>query len=182
MPIISGVEGMNKEIKQSHTFRRKCPIGEMIFVMSRLVQEWSEVDDKLLVSPRLALLEGEKNSLKLKTDAYQWFKKNHNKPERILKVGLAGKYTVSESSEFLLGQVTSLWAVTSSEGLKTGKSLKQRAKERMNEREKPTGDDFDLYMKGRTGCWILEERDGDFYCDCPRGMKVCSPILCSFTI
>ena len=47
------------------------------------------------MSPRLALLEGEKNSLKLKTDAYQWFKKNHNKPERILKVGLAGKYTVS---------------------------------------------------------------------------------------
>ena len=63
-------------------------------------------------------------------------------------------------------------AVNSSEGLKSGKSLKDRAKERLANRELPLGNSFDDYMRIRTSCWLLEERDGDFYCDCPIGKKV----------
>ena len=173
-----GVEGVNKEIKQSHTFRRRLDVGELIFVLTRLVEEWSEVDDKLLESPRLSLLEGEKTSLSLKTEGYQWFKKNQNKPDRIMKINPKGKYTVSESPEFLLGKVSNLWAVTTTSGLKSDKSLKERAKERMANRSEPEVEDFDEYMKIRTSCWILEEHDGDYYCDCPRGMKVCFLIIC----
>ena len=88
------------------------------------------------------------------------------------------KYTVSESPEFLLGHVSNLWAVTSTSGLSSGKSLKERAKVRMANRDEPHIEDFDEYMKIRTSCWILEERDGDYYCDCPRGMKVCIFIIC----
>ena len=46
-----GVEGKNKEIKQSHTFRRRLEIGELLSVLARLVTEWSEEDDHLLSSP-----------------------------------------------------------------------------------------------------------------------------------
>ena len=65
-----------------------------------------------------------------------------------------------------------MWAVNSKEGLKSGKSLKERAKERINARKIPESSSFDDYIKIRSSCWILEERDGDFYCDIPVGMKV----------
>ena len=68
-----GIEGQNKQIKQSHTFRRRLEIGELVSVLSRLVSEWSEEDDRLLVSSRLSALKGERNSLSLKTDGYQWY-------------------------------------------------------------------------------------------------------------
>ena len=83
---------------------------------------------------------------------------------------------MSESPEFNLGKVTNLWIVNSTEGLKSGKSLKERAKERLTHRELPLSTTFDEYMRIRSSCWILEERveNGrrDFFCDCPIGMKV----------
>ena len=167
-----GVEGKNREIKQSHTFRRRLEIGELVAVLARMVSEWSEEDDHLLESSRLAALQGETNSLSLKTDGYQWYKSNKTGSNNILRINAKDKYTVSESSEFLLGKVTNLWAVNSSEGLKSGKSLKERAKERLANRNVPQSGNFDDYLKVRSSCWILEERDGDFYCDCPVGMKV----------
>ena len=83
-----------------------------------------------------------------------------------------GKYTVSESKEFNLGEVTNLWAVNSEAGLKSGAPLKDRAKERLAERELPSSKDFDEYLRIRSSCWIIEQRDDSFYCDCPVGMKV----------
>ena len=80
---------------------------------------------------------------------------------------------MSESEEFNLGEVSALWAVRSSAGSKSDKSLKERAMERINEREVPKTQTFDEYLRVRTSCWIVEERDGDYYCDCPIGMKVC---------
>ena len=97
-----GVEGKNKEIKQSHTFRRRLEIGELVEVLVRLVAEWSEEDDKLLESPRLALLEGEKNSLALKTAGYQWYKLNKKKLNRIIRIDPKDMYTVSEAPESIL--------------------------------------------------------------------------------
>ena len=167
-----GIEGTNKNIKQNYTFRRKLELGELISVMLDLVKDWSEADDKLLESSRLAMLEGEKDSLSLKTAGYHWFMQNKSGTDKIIRINPAGKYTVSESKEFNLGKVINIWAVNSSEGLKSGKSLKDRAKERLANRELPLGNSFDDYMRIRTSCWLLEERDGDFYCDCPIGMKV----------
>ena len=165
-----GVEGKNKEIKQSHTFRRKLEIGELLSVLARLVHEVSEEDDRLLVSSRLAVLHGERDSLSLRTGGFQWYQVNKTDSGKILRIDPKNKYTVSES--FGLGEVTNLWAVNSTEGLKSGTSLKERAKKRIQARDNPQSSNFDDYLEVRSSCWILEERSGDFYCDCPVGMKV----------
>ena len=108
-----GVEGKNKEIKQSHTFRTRLGMGEMFSVMLRMVEEWTEEDDPHLTTSRLTVLDGQSNSLNMKTAGFQWLKANQNKPGRILQINPAGKYTVSESSEFQLGKVSKIWAVSS---------------------------------------------------------------------
>jgi hypothetical protein len=38
-----GVEGCNKELKQSPTFRRRLDIGELVSVLARPFGDWSEV-------------------------------------------------------------------------------------------------------------------------------------------
>jgi hypothetical protein len=43
-----------------------------------------------------------------------------------------------------------VWAVISTSGLSSGKSLKERAKERMANRDEPAVDDFDEHLKFRT--------------------------------
>ena len=159
-----GVEGKNKDIKQSHTFRRRLDIGELFNVLLNMVKEWSEEDDKLLESGRIAALHGEKDSLRLKTEGYQWYKENQSKADRILRINPGEKYSVNDS-------VTNFWAVASSSAT-SDKSLKDRAKERMKNRKLPEVDSFDEYAAMRSSCWILEEVDGEFYCDCPIGMKV----------
>lgn len=166
-----GVEGKNKEIKQSHTFRRRLGMGEMFAVLMRMVEEWSEEDDSILMSSRMAALTGQPNSLSLKTDGYQWFKSNQQKTDRILRINPKGKYTVSESDEFKLGKVSNLWVVASQSDT-SDKPLKELAKVRLANRELPASTTFDEYIAMRSSCWIIEERDGDFFCDCPVGMKV----------
>jgi len=173
-----GVEGKNKEIKQSHTFRQRLDMGSLFTVMLNMVEEWAEEDDILLTSSRLATLHGQPNSLSLKTAGFQWLKANELRPGRILQINAGGKYTLSESLEFMLGKVDNIWAVSSqSDG--SGKSLKELAKTRLANRELPTSPSFDAYLKMRSGCWIIEERDGDFFCDCPVGMK---GKLCKHTV
>ena len=81
-----GVEGKNKDIKQSHTFRRRLDLGELFNVLLNMVKEWSEEDHKLLDSARTEALHGEINSLSLKTEGYQWYKANQNKTERIIRL------------------------------------------------------------------------------------------------
>ena len=167
-----GVEGCNKEIKAAHTFRRRLELGELMSVLGNMVEEWSEESDNLLESNRLEGLQGEVNSLSLRTEGYQWYKQNTNTRDKIVRIKSNGKYTVSESEEFNLGKVANLWAVNSEAGLKSGVPLKERAKERLAQRELPSSKDFDEFLRIRSSCWILEERDGIFYCDCPVGMKV----------
>ena len=159
-----GVEGKNKDIKQSHTFRRRLDLGELFNVLLNMVKEWSEEDHKLLDSARTEALHGEINSLRLKTEGYQWYKANQNKTERIIRINPGDKYSVN-------GSVTNFWAVDSSSDV-SGKSLKEKAKERMRNRELPEVATFDEYVALRSSCWILEEVDGEFFCDCPVGMKV----------
>ena len=144
--------------------------------MLRMVKEWAEEDDHLLNSPRLAMLDKQVNSLKLRTEGYQWLRKNRCQSGKILKINPQGKFTVSE--DFGLGNVDNLWSVDSSND-KAGKSLKERTKERFQNRSLPASSSFDEYMSIRTSCWILEERNGDFFCDCPVGMK---GKLCKHTV
>ena len=135
-----------------------------------MLEEWSLEDDSLLFKDRLALLDTPPGGLKLKTDGYEFLKQNL-KAGRILKVSPGNRYTVSEDPEFLLGKVDNLWIVGSRSNTDSATSLKQLGKARLPERKLPTSDSFDEYKKLRQSCWILEERNGDFYCDCPLGMK-----------
>ena len=156
--------GKNKDIKQSHTFRRRLDMGELFNVLLNMVKEWSEEDQKLLEAGRTGALHGEKDSLSLKTEGYQWYKTNKSKSDRIIRINPGEKYSVNDS-------VTNFWAVSSSSDT-TGKTLKENAKERMRHRKLPEVSSFDEYVSMRSSCWILEEVDGEFYCDCPVGMKV----------
>ena len=174
-----GLEGKNQDIKMNYTFRRRLGIGELMNSMALMVKEWSEEDTKLLYNDRLSALEGEKDSLALKTDGYQFLQKNKKNIIRIANT--KGKYIVAEDEQFQLGKADCLWAVTSSKGAKSNKSLKERAFERFSHRKDPTSlKDFDEYLEVRSSCWILEERNGDFYCDCPVSMKgkLCKHTVC----
>ena len=108
----------------------------------------------------------------LRTDGYQWMKLNKLRTsDKIIKADPRGKYTISEASEFMLGKVDQIWVVASSENSLTD-NLKLRVKKRIKACGEPDFDTFDNYLEIRQSCWILEERDGDFFCDCPIGMKV----------
>ena len=63
-----------------------------------------------------------------------------------------------------------IWAVNSNSN-KIQKTLKERAKERMKQRQNPDHKSFQEYINVRTSCWLLEERNGEFNCDCPVDMK-----------
>ena len=142
-------------------------------VVDRMVKEWGLVDDSLLFGSRMDFLFKEKSGLKLRTDGYQWMKQTKVKAsDKIIKVDPRGKYTISESSEFKLGKVDQIWVVASSENTMTDMSLKRLAKLRITLRGEPEFDSFDHYMAIRTSCWILEYRNGQFFGDCPIGMKV----------
>ena len=109
------------------------------------------------------------DSLKLKTIGYQWFRKN-NGGGKILKIkNHASKYTVS--GDFNLGEISALWAVTSSTGAADGSRLQDRARERILNRECPSTTSFEEYSKMRTSCYKIEEREGEFFCDCYEGSK-----------
>ena len=140
----------------------------------RMVEDFGKKDDNILFSPRIDLLDDPEfhHGLKLKTEGYQWLKLNKvGVADRILSINKSGKYTVSESTEFKLCKVDQLWAVTSSSNTFPDQGLKARAKRRIRERGEPTCSSFEEYKAMRTSCWIVEERDGDFYCDCPISMK-----------
>ena len=108
-----GVESKNKDIKQNHTFRRRLQLGEFIDVLANLGTEWSGEVNEILESSRLSGLHGQKDSLSLKTAGYQSFKSNKSGSDKILRINPRNYYTVTGSQEFLLGQVTSMWAVNS---------------------------------------------------------------------
>ena len=63
-----GIEGTNKSIKASHTFKRRAPIGAFMDIVARMVKEWSEKDDSLLHGARMSFLEHDPSGLRLKTE------------------------------------------------------------------------------------------------------------------
>ena len=63
-----GIEGTNKAIKASHTFKRRAPISAFMEIVKRMVKEWGEKDDSLLHASRMDFLEHDPSGLKLKTE------------------------------------------------------------------------------------------------------------------
>ena len=90
-----GLEGINKEIKAGHTFKRRCPLGNLFEIVARMLNEMSLEDDSALFTSRLADLEGKPNSLKLKTEGYNWFRQNKMGTDKILCIPPRDRYTVS---------------------------------------------------------------------------------------
>ena len=140
--------------------------------VNRFSGDCSEDDDKLFESSHLALLHGQKDSLALRTAGYQWFGVINVCADKIIRINPKDKYTVSESPEFNLGKVSNIWAVNISESLKSGLTLKERAKERMAHFL------FQLHLmtisesKVPFGFWKK-----DYYCNCTVAKKQFSMLL-----
>ena len=142
------------------------------------VKDKSMLPDDLLYHDRLYQLAKtdsgkyrSKDGLSRRTKGYQYYcgmKVGVDKIGPIRKPET--KYTVHKDFKIGNGQVDSLWVVTSSTD-KSGSSLKDRCKERVFNRAVPQVSSFDDYVRMRTSCYILEEKDGVFYCDCWEGMK-----------
>jgi hypothetical protein len=43
-----GIEGKNRHIKKSHTFKARVSIGKLFDIIHRMLQQWSEQDDSIL--------------------------------------------------------------------------------------------------------------------------------------
>ena len=110
-----------------------------------------------------------KDALSQRTNGYQYYctikaasnnvgpiKKPENKP--------------TTHKEYGLGEVDALWVVNSSSG-DSNVQLKDKCKQRMENRNSPKVKSFDEYVAMRTSCYFLEEKDGVLYCDCFEGMK-----------
>ena len=171
------MEGKNLQIKESHTFKRRVGIGEFFKVCERMLREFGEEDDTLLKEGgRLAALlkpdfkDGQdKTGLALMTEGWKWahdFRKGV--PNKVVRVDplLSNYYTVAE--EHNLGEVDQLYAVN-----KTGstKPLKEKILAKLEERKHPSNRSWDEKKKILSACFFIEERAGDFYCDCWGGIK-----------
>ena len=80
-----GIEGRNREIKASHTFRKRMPLGSFIDVMLNLVHEYSLEDSSLLSSERSSLLFKKPDGLKVRSEGYSWFQL-HSKNTKYMKI------------------------------------------------------------------------------------------------
>ena len=177
-----GTEGKNKAIKKSYTFKTRVGIGKFFDIIVKMLRDWSLQDDSLLFLHRLCLLdyEGEddgprknrEGGLKLKTRGWKWSQKNPKKAKtnsvvKIERASRYGKFTVSEEAG--LGTVARIWLVAR----ETPRGdLTELAKVKLVERENPSvALSWDEKVKIKESCWILEERDGDFFCDCSLGFK-----------
>ena len=97
-----GIEGLNKQIKKSHTFKRRCSLANFMDIVVRMINEGFKESDTLKKS-RTEMLFNPKDGSKLRTDGYQWLKSSKvGSAEQIICVK-HNKYTVSE--EFDLGPI-----------------------------------------------------------------------------
>lgn len=128
-------------------------------------KEWGEKDDSLLLGPRVGFLTKDVSGLKLCTEGYQWWKSQKIGTFSILKVDSKNKFTVLGTS-IPAKKVDNIWVVESKTNTMPGSDM-DLAKMRMKLRGSPSYASFDHYVKIRTSCCIIEEADGEFYCDCP---------------
>ena len=173
-----GLEGKNEGIKLNHTFKKRVPVGAMFHIIERMLREFSEEDDILLADEgRIAGLlrtsekDGQdKTGLARMTAGWKWahdFRKGV--PNKVVRIDADTPNYTTIAEEHNLGDVDRLWGVNN--GSKNNKPLKEKIKEKLEERKYPSEKTWDEKKSILTGCYFLEERQGDFFCDCFEGIK-----------
>ena len=172
-----GLEGKNDNIKENHTFKKRVAVGAMFHIVDRMLREFAEEDDLLLREGRLAgLLRTEvkdgqgKSGLARMTSGWKWaheFRKGVT--NKVVKIDPATPNYTTIAEEHHLGQVVQLFGVNNSS--KVCKPLKEKILDKLEERKHPSKKTWDEKKKILTACYFLEERDGDFFCDCFEGIN-----------
>ena len=160
-----GIEGVNQSIKDGHTCRKKLPLGTFCSTMLRMTNEWSlQMQDlSVITTGRAAALNGQ-FGLKYRTEGYSWYL-THKQNENFIGIKPQGKKT-------LLSDVEAIWAIPSSNSKNESASLKDLAKSRMALRTDSTSSkSFNEFIQTRSSCWLVERREGLFFCDCYNGIK-----------
>ena len=138
--------------------------------MLRCCREWSLQDHSLLRSGRTEALNGQ-FGLKLRTEGYSWFCQ-HKQDRNFIKINRIGDYKT------LLKDVDALWVVPSSNTKED--NFKTFAKKRFTLRKDPSVvNSLDEFVQTRSSCWIIEEKLGQYFCDCYQGIK---GKLCKHTV
>lgn len=161
-----GIEGINKDIKQSQTFRKLLPMGSFVDVSLRMCQEWSMSDNSLLEANREKKhLFTQPHGLKLRTNGYEWLQ-NNKESSKIVKVA------AKNVQKTLLENVSMIYAVPSSKTSSNDIPLKDYAKERLKSRfDVSRHSSYDDAMITRQSCHIIEQVGKDYFCDCHEGIK-----------
>ena len=130
--------------------------------MLRMCREWSLQDHTLLRSSRTEALNGQ-FGLRLRTAGYSWFCQ-HKQDRNFIKIIRIGEYKT------LLKDVDALWVVPSSNTKED--NFKIFAKKRFALRQDPSvATTLEEFVRTRSSCWIIEEKGGQYYCDCFSGIK-----------
>ena len=99
-----GIEGKNRDIKASHTFRSKAPLGSFCDTMLRMVHEWSLEDSSLLDGERLKILFTQPLGLKMRTAGYSWLQDNKSNKN-------FAEIKVTSNLKTVLPNATKIWAI-----------------------------------------------------------------------
>ena len=169
-----GIEGLNRHIKKSHTFKTRVSIGKLFEIIDRMLKEWSEKDDQILFKHRLALVdEDRQEGLKILTEGWKWAQKRRKNIDKnqVIKIERShslGQYSMYESAG--LGKVDRIWVLARTNP-KSNSSLSELAKVKLQERSNPSSIPWDKKKEIKESCWVVEESENDFFCDCKEGVK-----------
>ena len=142
-----------------------------------MLREFAEEDDLLLREGRLAgllrtdLKDGQgKTGLARMTAGWKWaheFRKGVT--NKVVKIDPRTPNYSTIAEEHNLGRVEQLFGVNNSS--KVTKPLKDKILDKLEERKNPSLKTWDEKKRILTACYLLEEREGDFFCDCFEGIK-----------
>lgn len=159
-----GIEGKNRDIKASQTFRKRMPLGSFIDTCLMMCHEWSLEDNSLLGADRRENLFAKPDGLKTRSAGYDWYM-NHKTNNNYVRIP-------AKNFKTMLQNVSTIYAVPSSNTSLSESSLKDLAKERLKTRFNLTDiSSFDECMRIRKSCYLVEQVNNDFYCDCAMGSK-----------
>ena len=172
-----GVEGVNKDIKKNHTFKTRVGLGQLFDIMERMLREWSE-------NPHENLLKGERldhvrdkqckdgqglTGLARQTNGYK-FAHTYRKgvPNKVATINPGTRNFHTIASEHDLGEVTQMFGINTKGSTS---EILPKVKAKLAERANPSQKSWDEKKKILTSCWLVEERGGDFFCDCYEGIR-----------
>ena len=171
-----GIEGTNKDIKKNHTFKQRVGLGKLFDILARMLREWSERDDSILFGSRLAPLfqkdikDGQGMTGLARQTAGWKFSHEYRKgvPNKVVRIPNTVENYSTISEYHGLGTVTQLYGINTK---KSSSELLLKIRAKLAERANPSNKSWEEKKKILIGCHLIEERDGDFYCDCFEGIK-----------